>query len=58
LSRFVTFLLRRYASAGIADYWIVDLVHRQLDVFREPQVHADQAYGFGYRSVTTLAPGE
>lgn len=25
-----------YAQAGIADYWVLDLPHRQLHVFREP----------------------
>ena len=26
-----------YAGAGIPEYWIVDLVHGRLEVFREPQ---------------------
>jgi len=26
-----------YASAGIADYWVVNLVDRCVDVFRQPQ---------------------
>ena len=25
-----------YARAGIADYWIVNLIDRQLEVFRQP----------------------
>ncbi|NEO88621.1 MAG: Uma2 family endonuclease [Spirulina sp. SIO3F2] len=25
-----------YAQAGIADYWVLDLPHRQLHIFREP----------------------
>ena len=25
-----------YAQAGIADYWVVDLSHRQLHIFRDP----------------------
>lgn len=25
-----------YAQAGIADYWVVDLNHRQLHIFRDP----------------------
>jgi Uma2 family endonuclease len=29
--------LRRYARAGIADYWIVDLVNRKLEVHRQPR---------------------
>jgi Uma2 family endonuclease len=26
-----------YATAGIADYWVLDVVNRQLHVFRDPQ---------------------
>jgi Uma2 family endonuclease len=40
-----------YAAAGIADYWIVDLVHRQLLVFREPTPE-------GYSTVQTLGDGD
>lgn len=40
-----------YAAAGIADYWIIDLVHRQLLVLREPTAE-------GYASVQTLAAGD
>src|SRR5580692_9562623 len=29
-----------YAAAGIADYWVVDLVHRCLVVHRDPQPNA------------------
>jgi Uma2 family endonuclease len=28
---------RLYARAGIAEYWIVNLVDSQLEVFRDPQ---------------------
>ncbi len=28
------------AGAGIPEYWIVDLVHGRLEVFREPQPEA------------------
>ena len=40
-----------YGSAGIADYWIVNLPGRQIEVYREPRPD-------GYRTVTTYAPGE
>ena len=26
-----------YATAGVPDYWVIDLEHRQLIVFRDPQ---------------------
>jgi Uma2 family endonuclease len=47
-----------YASAGIADYWVVDLVHRQLVVMRNPVADATRRFGFGYAAVTTLAIGQ
>jgi len=45
-----------YARARIEDYWIVNLVGRVLEIYRDP--HPDRAaiYGWWYRSVTTLAP--
>lgn len=44
-----------YARAGIADYWIVNLVHRQLEVFRDP---APIANGYGYKTMLTLLDGD
>jgi Uma2 family endonuclease len=43
-----------YARAGIADYWIVNLVERKLEVRRGPVVDAAQVYGYGYASLTEL----
>lgn len=40
-----------YGAAGIADYWIVNLSARQIEVYREPQAN-------GYRTITIYAPGE
>jgi Uma2 family endonuclease len=45
-----------YARAGIADYWIVNLVDRVLEVYREPEPKPSASDGWRYRSVTTLAP--
>jgi Uma2 family endonuclease len=47
-----------YASAPIADYWVVDLVNRQLVVMRDPVVDATRRFGFRYSTVTTLAVGQ
>lgn len=47
-----------YARAGIADYWIVDLVHDVLEVHREPEVSPDARYGWRYRNVETLRAGD
>jgi Uma2 family endonuclease len=37
-----------YARGGIADYWIVNLVDGQVEIYREPQQQDAQRYGFGY----------
>jgi Uma2 family endonuclease len=47
-----------YASAGIADYWVVDLVNRQLVVFRDPQRDSSRPFGFFYADATAYAPGQ
>jgi Uma2 family endonuclease len=36
-----------YARAGLSDYWIVNLIDRTLEVYREPAV--DEAAPFGWR---------
>jgi Uma2 family endonuclease len=45
-----------YARGGIEDYWIVNLVDRVLEVYRDPGPDPSAYYGWRYRSVTTLAP--
>ena len=45
-----------YARAGIEDYWIVNLVDRVLEVYRDPEPDASAAYGWRYGSVIALAP--
>jgi Uma2 family endonuclease len=45
-----------YARAGIPDYWIVNLVDRVLEVYRDPAPDPAARYGWAYRSVATLAP--
>ena len=45
-----------YARAGIADYWIIDLVHDTLEVHREPEASPAAPYGWRHRSVETLRP--
>jgi Uma2 family endonuclease len=45
-----------YARAGIADYWIVNLVNNQVEVYRDPRSDPSQFYGHGYASVTILVP--
>ena len=40
-----------YARAGIPEYWIVDLIHREIIVHRDPSRSR-------YRSIQTLKAGE
>lgn len=51
-----------YAKVGIADYWILNLVDRQLEVCRDPErdpeADASQPHAFHYRNVTVHKPGE
>lgn len=43
-----------YARAGISDYWIVNLVHRRLEVYRDPVPDANEHYGHRYSTRTNL----
>jgi Uma2 family endonuclease len=45
-----------YARAAIQDYWIVNLVDRVLEVYRDPAPDPSAPYGYRYQSVVTLAP--
>jgi len=46
-----------YAASGIEDYWIVNLIDRRLEVYRDPAPDASQTYAFGYTTVTILSAG-
>lgn len=45
-----------YATAGIADYWVLDVDGRQLHVFRDPQPIPDG--GAAYRDRTVHGPAD
>jgi Uma2 family endonuclease len=47
-----------YARAGVADYWIVNLVDSVLEVRREPVLDGAAAHGWRYASLTILRAGE
>jgi Uma2 family endonuclease len=47
-----------YAAAGIADYWVIDVAGRRVEVFRSPQADGSQPFGAGYASVTAFGPGD
>jgi len=46
-----------YARAGIADYWILNLVERVLEVYREPVPFRSARFGWRYASVEVLTSG-
>lgn len=43
-----------YARAGLADYWIVNLVDQTLEVHRDPDPDPAAPFGWRYRSVEVL----
>jgi Uma2 family endonuclease len=45
-----------YARARIADYWIVNLIDRVLEIHRDPAPDPAALHGWRYRSVVTLIP--
>jgi Uma2 family endonuclease len=45
-----------YARGGIEDYWIVNLVDRLLEVYRDRAPDPAGAYGWGYASVRRCTP--
>ena len=47
-----------YARARVEDYWIVNLIDRVLEVHRDPRADPSAAYGWQYRSITTLRAGD
>jgi Uma2 family endonuclease len=47
-----------YASMVVPDFWILDLVHRQLIVHREPRPDTALRFGYGYSSVAVLGEAE
>lgn len=47
-----------YAAAAITDYWIVNLVDNQLEVYRAPGPDASARYGHSYADITILKPGD
>ena len=46
-----------YASAGVADYWIIDLVNHRVEVRRDPVADAAAPFGFRYATVVLVERG-
>lgn len=47
-----------YARAGVADYWIINLVDDVVEVYRGPVADPHGAYGWRYASTATLRRGD
>jgi len=45
-----------YAQAGIADYWIVNLVRQRVEVYRAPVPATHAVYGHRYSARVDLTP--
>ena len=56
LDKDTTVKAEMYATAGIADYWVLDLEHRESIVFRDPLPIPDG--GAAYRDRTTHGPND
>jgi Uma2 family endonuclease len=46
-----------YARAGLTDYWVLNLVDRVLEVYREPAADASAQFGWRYTRRDVLAAG-
>jgi Uma2 family endonuclease len=46
-----------YARAGLADYWVVNLVDEVLEVYRRPKKAPSHRYGWKYGGVQLLKRG-
>jgi Uma2 family endonuclease len=47
-----------YAEAGIADYWLLNLIDRRLEVHRKPIEDTEAPFGFRYQLVLLITEGE
>jgi len=47
-----------YARAGLVDYWILDLAHRRLEIYRRPVADAAAPFGWRYESVGHVEPDD
>ena len=47
-----------YARAQVADYWIVNLPDRRLEVYRDPRPDPAAPFGWRYGTPLTLGPDD
>lgn len=48
----------RYAASGIAEYWIINLPDKKLEVRRDPQPEPSERFGHHYATVQSLSISE
>ncbi|MDB5301497.1 MAG: uncharacterized protein JWO87_3160 [Phycisphaerales bacterium] len=46
-----------YAANAIADYWVVNVKDRQVEVYRDPVPDPTRRHGHRYSSINTFKPG-
>jgi Uma2 family endonuclease len=49
-----TYKASLYAKAEIADYWIINIQERQVEVYRRPIITASAEFGFNYANKMVL----
>jgi Uma2 family endonuclease len=47
-----------YAATGIEDYWVVNLVNQQLEVYRDPVPDPNEPSGYRFNTRTDFTPGQ
>ncbi|HEX4795075.1 MAG TPA: Uma2 family endonuclease [Humisphaera sp.] len=47
-----------YAAAGVREYWIVNIVQRQVEVHRAPIEDSSAAFGWRFDDVSIMKPGD
>ncbi len=47
-----------YARARVPDFWIVNLVDRRIEVYRDPISSKEAPYGWAYGQIKHVEPGE
>ena len=47
-----------FARGGLPDYWIVNLVERVVEVYRDPVADGSAVFGWRYCSVVVRGPGD
>ena len=45
-----------YARAGVTDYWVINLIDRVVEIYRDPAPEPSARYGWRYTLVRTVTP--